>query len=47
MKDFTEDVTHLIAGVAGSKKYQVAAEMGKQLMLPKWVEVVWEKSRFE
>lgn len=23
MKDFTEDVTHLIAGVSGSKKYQV------------------------
>ena len=23
MKDFTEDVTHLVAGVVGSKKYQV------------------------
>ncbi|KAJ8307553.1 hypothetical protein KUTeg_015637 [Tegillarca granosa] len=44
-KDFTEHVTHLVAGEVGSKKYQVAGSLGKQIMSPKWIEMVWEKSQ--
>ncbi|XP_060078060.1 DNA topoisomerase 2-binding protein 1-like isoform X2 [Ylistrum balloti] len=44
-KDFTEAVTHLIAGEVGSKKYQVAASLGKQIMSADWVTKVWELSQ--
>lgn len=44
-KDFTEAVTHLIAGEVGSKKYQVAATLGKQIMSAEWVYKVWEVSQ--
>ncbi|OWF40591.1 DNA topoisomerase 2-binding protein 1-like [Mizuhopecten yessoensis] len=44
-KDFTEAVTHLIAGEVGSKKYQVAASLGKQIMSADWVYKVWEISQ--
>ncbi|KAK6180631.1 hypothetical protein SNE40_008642 [Patella caerulea] len=44
-RDFTEHVTHLISGEVGSKKYQVAAALKKEIMSPEWVQAVWEKSR--
>ncbi|KAL5010099.1 hypothetical protein ScPMuIL_012404 [Solemya velum] len=40
-KDFTEEVTHLIAKEVGSRKYEVAISLGKQVMLPQWVQAVW------
>ncbi|XP_041372354.1 DNA topoisomerase 2-binding protein 1-A-like [Gigantopelta aegis] len=43
---FTEIVTHLVVGEVGSKKYLVAAELGKQIMLPQWVDDVWEKAMY-
>ena len=43
-KTLTDEVTHLIAGEVGSKKYQVSGEMGKQIMLPTWIEQIWTKS---
>ncbi|KAK3106422.1 hypothetical protein FSP39_019639 [Pinctada imbricata] len=44
-KDFTDIVTHLIVGEVGSKKYQVAGDLGKQIMLAPWVNAVLEASR--
>ncbi|XP_033732968.1 LOW QUALITY PROTEIN: DNA topoisomerase 2-binding protein 1-like [Pecten maximus] len=44
-KDFTEAVTHLIAGEVGSKKYQVAASLGKTDHAAEWVNKVWEVSQ--
>ncbi|XP_061181170.1 DNA topoisomerase 2-binding protein 1-like [Saccostrea echinata] len=44
-RDLTHNVTHLIAGEVGSKKYQVAASTGKQVYLPCWVDKVWEASQ--
>ncbi|XP_062568872.1 DNA topoisomerase 2-binding protein 1-A-like [Saccostrea cucullata] len=44
-RDLTHNVTHLIAGEVGSKKYQVATSMGKQIYLPCWVDKVWEASQ--
>ncbi|KAL3835828.1 hypothetical protein ACJMK2_021298 [Sinanodonta woodiana] len=46
-KDFMMGVTHLVAGEVGSKKYQVAADLGLPIMLPTWVNTVWETSRKE
>ncbi|XP_072307184.1 DNA topoisomerase 2-binding protein 1 [Eucyclogobius newberryi] len=43
--DLNVSVTHLIAGEVGSKKYLVAASLGKPILLPKWVKVCWEKSQ--
>ncbi|XP_063404919.1 DNA topoisomerase 2-binding protein 1-like [Mytilus trossulus] len=43
-KTLTDQVTHLVTGEVGSKKYQVSGDLGKQIMLPLWVEKVWEKS---
>ncbi|XP_071103201.1 DNA topoisomerase 2-binding protein 1-like [Haliotis cracherodii] len=45
-KDFTDAVTHLIAGEVGSKKYVVAGSLGKHIMMPKWVTSVWEKAKY-
>ncbi|XP_055995895.1 DNA topoisomerase 2-binding protein 1-like [Ostrea edulis] len=44
-RDLTNNVTHLIAGEVGSKKYQVAATTGKHIYLPCWVDRVWEASQ--
>ncbi|XP_069015761.1 DNA topoisomerase 2-binding protein 1 isoform X2 [Embiotoca jacksoni] len=43
--DLNVSVTHLIAGEVGSKKYLVAASLGKPIMLPSWVKACWEKSQ--
>jgi topoisomerase (DNA) II binding protein 1 len=45
MRDFTDAVTHLIAGEVGSKKYAVACSLGKSVMLPEWVFNVWEEAK--
>lgn len=43
--DLNVSVTHLIAGEVGSKKYLVAASLGKPILLPTWVTACWEKSQ--
>lgn len=43
--DLNVSVTHLIAGEVGSKKYLVAASLGKPILLPKWVHACWERSQ--
>ncbi|XP_061877402.1 DNA topoisomerase 2-binding protein 1-A-like [Entelurus aequoreus] len=43
--DLNVSVTHLIAGEVGSKKYLVAASLGKPILLPSWVRACWEKSQ--
>ena len=43
--DLNVSVTHLIAGEVGSKKYLVAASLGKPILLPMWVKACWEKSQ--
>ena len=45
--DFTSAVTHLIAGEVGSKKYQVASNLGKIIVLPSWVYACWEQGAYE
>lgn len=45
IRDFTEVVTHLIAGEVGSKKYTVACSEGKKVMSPDWVYAVWRDSQ--
>ncbi|XP_069504813.1 DNA topoisomerase 2-binding protein 1 isoform X2 [Ambystoma mexicanum] len=44
-RDLNVSVTHLIAGEVGSKKYLVAANLKKPILLPSWVKTVWEKSQ--
>ncbi|XP_071788346.1 DNA topoisomerase 2-binding protein 1-like isoform X1 [Asterias amurensis] len=44
-KNFTDKVTHLVAGEVGSKKYHVAASFKKPIMLPEWVVACWEKGK--
>ncbi|XP_030623391.1 DNA topoisomerase 2-binding protein 1 [Chanos chanos] len=44
-RDLNISVTHLVAGEVGSKKYLVAASMGKPILLPTWVRACWEKSQ--
>ncbi|KAL1006923.1 hypothetical protein UPYG_G00078930 [Umbra pygmaea] len=44
-RDLNVSVTHLIAGEVGSKKYLVAASLGKPIVLPTWVKICWEKSQ--
>ncbi|XP_029646885.1 DNA topoisomerase 2-binding protein 1-like isoform X1 [Octopus sinensis] len=44
-RNFTENVTHLVAGMVGSSKYQVASNLKKYIMLPDWVNSVWEASQ--
>ncbi|XP_053372869.1 DNA topoisomerase 2-binding protein 1-A-like [Mercenaria mercenaria] len=46
-RDLTDEVTHLVAGTVGSPKYHVAGSHNKQIMLPKWVDEVWKKSKLE
>ncbi|XP_042255809.1 DNA topoisomerase 2-binding protein 1 [Thunnus maccoyii] len=43
--DLNVSVTHLIAGEVGSKKYLVAASLGKPILLPTWVKACWERSQ--
>lgn len=43
--DLNVSVTHLIAGEVGSKKYLVAASLGKPILLPSWIHACWEKSQ--
>jgi topoisomerase (DNA) II binding protein 1 len=43
--DFHENVTHLIAGEVGSKKYRVAASLSKQIMSPGWVDGTLQMSK--
>ncbi|XP_014869751.1 DNA topoisomerase 2-binding protein 1 [Poecilia latipinna] len=43
--DLNVSVSHLIAGEVGSKKYLVAANLGKPILLPTWVKACWEKSQ--
>lgn len=43
--DLNVSVTHLIAGEVGSKKYLVAASLGKPVLQPSWVHACWEKSQ--
>lgn len=44
-KDLSISVTHLIAGEVGSKKYLVAANLKKPILLASWVKTLWEKSQ--
>ncbi|KAM9552229.1 DNA topoisomerase 2-binding protein 1-A-like isoform 3-T3 [Salvelinus alpinus] len=44
-RDLNMSVTHLVAGEVGSKKYLVAASLGKPIVLPTWVKTCWEKSQ--
>ncbi len=43
-KDFHEGVTHLVAGEVGSKKYLVAANLGKKIMQAEWIDALLEAS---
>ncbi|XP_069765206.1 DNA topoisomerase 2-binding protein 1 isoform X2 [Narcine bancroftii] len=45
LRDFNISVTHLIAGEVGSKKYLVAANLKKPILLPSWVKACWEKTQ--
>lgn len=44
-KNLNLSVTHLIAGEVGSKKYLVAANLNKPILLPSWITTIWEKSQ--
>ncbi|XP_052398540.1 DNA topoisomerase 2-binding protein 1-A isoform X1 [Carassius gibelio] len=44
-RDLNVSVTHLVAGEVGSKKYLVAASLGKPIVLPSWVKACWEQSQ--
>ncbi|XP_061443037.1 DNA topoisomerase 2-binding protein 1 isoform X2 [Rhineura floridana] len=44
-RDLNVSVTHLIAGEVGSKKYLVAANLKKPILLPSWVKALWDKSQ--
>ena len=43
-RDFSEKVTHLVAGEVGSKKYLVAANLGKRIMTAEWVDALYASS---
>ncbi|CAL8293832.1 unnamed protein product [Lota lota] len=43
--DLNVSVTHLVAGEVGSKKYLVAASLGKPVLLPSWVKACWARSQ--
>uniref|UniRef100_A0A803TLB0 DNA topoisomerase II binding protein 1 n=1 Tax=Anolis carolinensis TaxID=28377 RepID=A0A803TLB0_ANOCA len=44
-RDLNVLVTHLIAGEVGSKKYLVAANLKKPVLLPSWIQALWDKSK--
>jgi hypothetical protein len=43
-RSLNSDVTHLIATGWGSRKCEVATELGKPVMTEAWIEHVWKKS---
>ena len=43
-RDFSDGVTHLVAGEVGSKKYLVAANLRKRIMMAEWVEALYKAS---
>ena len=45
--DFTQSVTHLIAGEVGSKKYQVACGIGIPTVQQSWVLDCWSQSKYK
>ena len=45
--DFTQSVTHLIAGEVGSKKYKVACEIGVPIVQQSWVFACWSQSKYK
>ena len=45
--DFTQSVTHLIAGEVGSKKYKVACDIGIPIVQQSWVFECWTQSRYK
>ncbi|XP_033099642.1 DNA topoisomerase 2-binding protein 1-like isoform X2 [Anneissia japonica] len=44
-RNFTDVVTHLVAGEVGSKKYHVAVSLNKSVVLPEWVYAVWKAGK--
>uniref|UniRef100_H0UV15 DNA topoisomerase 2-binding protein 1 n=1 Tax=Cavia porcellus TaxID=10141 RepID=H0UV15_CAVPO len=44
-RDLNISVTHLVAGEVGSKKYLVAANLKKPILLPSWIKTLWEKTQ--
>ena len=46
-KDFTSEVTHLVAGRVGSAKYALAANLKKPIVLPSWIDEAWQKGPTE
>lgn len=44
-RDLNVSVTHLVAGEVGSKKYLVAASLGKPILLHTWVKTCWVRSQ--
>ncbi|EHB11472.1 DNA topoisomerase 2-binding protein 1 [Heterocephalus glaber] len=44
-RDLNISVTHLVAGEVGSKKYLVAANLKKPILLSSWIQTLWEKSQ--
>ena len=45
--DFTQSVTHLIAGEVGSKKYKVACDIGVPIVQQSWVLACWSQSKYK
>ena len=46
-KDFTSEVTHLVAGRVGSAKYALAAYLKKPIVLPSWADEAWQQVKTE
>jgi hypothetical protein len=46
-RNFTNEVTHLIAESSGSEKYKVALQLGTMVVHPKWVEDCWSRGFYE
>lgn len=44
-KNLTTDVTHLVAGSVGSKKYRTAVKLGIPIMSTGWIKRCWEESQ--
>ena len=44
-KNLTSDVTHLVAGSVGSKKYRTAVKVGIPVMSTDWIKKCWEESQ--
>ena len=46
-RNFTNEVTHLIAESSGSEKYKVALQLGTMVVHPKWIEDCWSRCFYE